>query len=83
VRTVIVRILITVVLALIFVPERGGARGDSMWSRVFFEARYVAISVLMWPRLSGFLFELRTKFRRIRLYRRVLAAELQVSAGVA
>lgn len=83
VRGVMVRILINLALALgllvlIFVLERGGARGDSLWGGVFFEGLYVAVWVLMWPLFSEFLFDLRTAFRRIRLYRRIIAAELQV-----
>ena len=86
VRTVVVRSVINLVLALgllvlIFVLERGGARGESIWSRVFFEGLYIAIWVLMWPLFSDSLFELRANFRRIRLYQRIMAAELQVSTA--
>jgi hypothetical protein len=83
VRATIGRILINLALALgvlvlIFVLERGRARSGSIWSRIFFEGLYIAVWVLMWPLFSEFLFDLRTNFRKIRLYRRIIAAQVEV-----
>jgi hypothetical protein len=86
-RTILVRTLIKVFLALgllvlLVVLERGGGRSDSLWGRIFFEGLYIAVWVLMWPLFSDFLFDLRSTLSRIRLYRRIMAAELQVCSDV-
>ncbi len=66
-------------LIIIFFVSKGHSESDSVWFMIFNEGLYVAIWVLMWPVFSDFLFDLRAEFRKIKFYRRIIEAKLEVA----
>ncbi len=65
-------------LVIIFFVSKGREESSSVLFMIFNEGLYVAIWVLMWPVFSDFLFDLRNEFRKIKFYRRIINARLEV-----